>query len=69
MGDGAGQGQWLRGTGGCGTPQSGCGRGVGTDPCQELAMGRRSRGGEGYGKKGLGLAREASEPVGRGLVG
>lgn len=43
--------------------------GVSTDPCQELAMGRRSPGGEGYGEKGLGLAREAREPGGRGLVG
>lgn len=31
-------------------------------------MGRRSRGGGGYGKKGLGLARKAREPVGRELV-
>lgn len=64
-----GRGQRRRGTGRLWNAPVWVWKGVRTDPGQELAMGRRSRGGEGYGKKGLGLAREASEPVGRGLVG
>lgn len=55
--------------GGCGTPQSGYGRGMRTDPGQELAMGRRSRGGEGYGKKGLGLGGKLVNRSGEGWWG